>query len=103
MPSIIKGFCSLFGQARQNFGVAELDGMIYVLGGEDEDIELLTVEVFDPHFNTWTTQTSMTMVRKVRHERFQLAINTFTNCNFSKSLTTCLMISTLLRLAAMPP
>lgn len=53
-------------QTRQNFGVVELDGLIYVLGGENEVAELTTVEVFDPHFNTWKPQTSMTMVRSVR-------------------------------------
>lgn len=43
-----------------------MDGLIYVLGGENEDTEvLLTMEVFDPHLNNWTTQTSMTTVRKV--------------------------------------
>lgn len=52
-------------QARQNFGVVELDGLIYVLGGENEAMELMTVEVFDPHFNSWKMQTSMTMIRKV--------------------------------------
>uniref|UniRef100_A0A7N6AIC0 BTB domain-containing protein n=1 Tax=Anabas testudineus TaxID=64144 RepID=A0A7N6AIC0_ANATE len=52
-------------QARQNFGVVELDGLIYVLGGENEVTELITVEVFDPHFSTWKMQTSMTMIRKV--------------------------------------
>lgn len=52
-------------QTRQNFGVVELDGLIYVLGGENEVAELTTVEVFDPHFNTWKPQTSMTMVRSV--------------------------------------
>lgn len=52
-------------QARQNFGVVELEGLVYVLGGENENMELVTVEVFDPHCNTWKTQTSMTMIRKV--------------------------------------
>lgn len=52
-------------QTRQNFGVVELDGLIYVLGGENEVTELTSVEVFDPHFNTWKPQTSMTMVRSV--------------------------------------
>lgn len=46
--------------------MVELDGLIYVLGGENEAMELTTVEVFDPHFNTWKPQTSMTMVRSVR-------------------------------------
>ena len=54
-------------QARQNFGIVEMDGLVFVLGGENEETELLTMEVFDPHFKTWTTQTSMTMVRKVGH------------------------------------
>lgn len=53
-------------ETRQNFGVVELDGLIYVLGGENEVTELTTVEVFDPHFNTWRPQASMTMVRSVR-------------------------------------
>ncbi|MEQ2196382.1 hypothetical protein XENOCAPTIV_023258 [Xenoophorus captivus] len=52
-------------QPRQNFGVVEVDGLIYVLGGEAEDIALTTVEVFDPHFSSWKIQTSMTMIRKV--------------------------------------
>ncbi|MEQ2176600.1 hypothetical protein GOODEAATRI_029667 [Goodea atripinnis] len=53
---------------RQNFGVVEVDGLIYVLGGEAEDIALTTVEVFDPHFSSWKIQTSMTMIRKVTAE-----------------------------------
>lgn len=60
---LIVGRCCV--QARQNFGVVELDGLIYVLGGESEEAELTTVEVFDPHFKTWKMQTSMTMIRKV--------------------------------------
>ncbi|KAF0040837.1 hypothetical protein F2P81_006735 [Scophthalmus maximus] len=52
-------------RARQNFGVVELDGLIYVLGGENDVTELITMEAFDPHFNTWKMQTSMTMIRKV--------------------------------------
>lgn len=65
------GFHTLFlcSQARQNFGVVELDGLIYVLGGESESAELTTVEVFDPHLNTWKMQTSMTMIRKVNPTR----------------------------------
>lgn len=47
--------------------MVELDGLIYVLGGENDVIELITVEVFDPHFSTWKMQTSMTMIRKVQH------------------------------------
>lgn len=45
--------------------MVELDGLIYVLGGENEVSELMTVELFDPHFNSWKMQTSMTMIRKV--------------------------------------
>ncbi|KAL0167800.1 hypothetical protein M9458_036022, partial [Cirrhinus mrigala] len=48
-----------------HFAIAELDGKIYVLGGENEDTEvLLTMEVFDPHCNVWRTQPKMTTVRK---------------------------------------
>lgn len=46
--------------------MVELDGLIYVLGGESEDTALITVEAFDPHCNTWRMQSSMTMIRKVR-------------------------------------
>ena len=45
--------------------MVELDGLIYVLGGENGETELITVEVFDPHCSTWKVQTSMTMIRKV--------------------------------------
>lgn len=45
--------------------MVELDGLIYVLGGETEDLELTSVEVFDPHSNNWKMTTSMTMIRKV--------------------------------------
>lgn len=63
-------------QTRQNFGVVELDGLIYVLGGENEATELTAVEVFDPHFNTWKPQTSMTMVRSVRAQERLLQTGT---------------------------
>lgn len=59
----------LSSQPRQNFGVVELDGLIYVLGGENETAELTSVEVFDPHLSTWRMQTSMTMIRKVSPTR----------------------------------
>ncbi|KAJ0029489.1 hypothetical protein NQD34_004486 [Periophthalmus magnuspinnatus] len=59
-------------QARQNFGIVELDGLIYILGGENDVMELVSVEVFDPHFNTWKTQTDMTMVRKVLSSPFSI-------------------------------
>jgi kelch-like protein 16 (gigaxonin) len=52
-------------QARQNFGVVELDGMIYVLGGENKEMELVTMEMFNPYLKTWKLLPSMTMVRKV--------------------------------------
>lgn len=67
-------------QARQHFAMAELDGMIYVLGGENEDTEvLLTMEVFDPHCNVWRTQPKMTTVRKVRFSSSYLYKST--HCN----------------------
>lgn len=52
-----------------------MDGQIYVLGGENEDTEvLLTMEVFDPHLNNWTTQTSMTTVRKVGQKNTSVSV-----------------------------
>lgn len=52
-----------------------MDGLIYVLGGENEDTEvLLTMEVFDPHLNNWMTQTSMTTVRKVNQSNAPVII-----------------------------
>ena len=45
--------------------MVELDGMIYVLGGESKEMELVTMEMFNPYLKTWKLQTSMTMVRKV--------------------------------------
>jgi len=36
-------------------GVVALDGLLYVFGGERESI-LRTVEIYDPHTNTWTME-----------------------------------------------
>ncbi|XP_034031617.1 gigaxonin isoform X2 [Thalassophryne amazonica] len=57
-------------QVRQNFGVVELDSVIYVLGGETHELQLITVEAFDPHMDTWKMQPSMTMIRKVNGKHF---------------------------------
>lgn len=53
-------------QARHNFGIVEIDGMLYVLGGEDGDKELISMECYDIYSKTWTKQPDLTMVRKVR-------------------------------------
>lgn len=75
-------------QARQHFAIAELDGMIYVLGGENEDTEvLLTMEVFDPHCNVWRTQPKMTTVRKVRFSSFFVLF--CTNPHISSAILSC--------------
>lgn len=52
-------------QARHNFGIVEIDGMLYVLGGEDGDRELISMECYDIYSKTWTKQPDLTMVRKV--------------------------------------
>lgn len=65
-------YCHMFSlKARQHFGIAELDGMVYVLGGENKNTEvLLSMEVFDPHCNVWKTQPNMSTVRKVSCNSF---------------------------------
>lgn len=53
-------------QARHNFGVVEIDGILYILGGEDGERELISMESYDIYSRTWTKQPDLTMVRKVR-------------------------------------
>lgn len=53
-------------QARHNFGIVEIDGMLYILGGEDGEKELISMECYDIYSKTWTKQPDLTMVRKVR-------------------------------------
>lgn len=40
--------------------------MLYILGGEDGDKELISMECYDIYSKTWTKQPDLTMVRKVR-------------------------------------
>lgn len=40
--------------------------MLYVLGGEDGEKELISMECYDTYSKTWTKQPDLTMVRKVR-------------------------------------
>lgn len=67
---IMTAFCiqrSLMSfQARHNFGIVEIDGMLYILGGEDGEKELISMECYDIYSKTWTKQPDLTMVRKVR-------------------------------------
>ncbi|XP_008189737.2 kelch-like protein 3 [Acyrthosiphon pisum] len=38
-------------------GVAVLDGLLYVMGGEmEEPVVYNTVEIYNPNSNTWTTE-----------------------------------------------
>lgn len=53
-------------QPRHNFGIVEIDGMLYILGGEDGEKELISMECYDIYSKTWTKQPDLTMVRKVR-------------------------------------
>ncbi|KAJ6666073.1 hypothetical protein lerEdw1_000977 [Lerista edwardsae] len=52
---------------RINHGVlsAEIDGVLYVLGGEDGERELISMESFDIYNRTWTKQPDLTMIRKI--------------------------------------
>lgn len=40
--------------------------MLYILGGEDGEKELISMERYDIYSKTWTKQPDLTMVRKVR-------------------------------------
>jgi kelch-like protein 16 (gigaxonin) len=48
----------------------EIDGMLYILGGEDGSKELTSMERYDIYSKTWTKQPDLTMVRKVRTVAF---------------------------------
>ncbi|CAI9599571.1 unnamed protein product [Staurois parvus] len=52
-------------EERHSFGVVEIDGVIYILGGEDGDRELISMESYDTCTKTWSKQQNMTMVRKI--------------------------------------
>ena len=45
--------------ARAYFGVAVIDGILYVAGGSHQSGILATVEAYDPATDTWTTKASM--------------------------------------------
>ncbi|EMP36221.1 Gigaxonin [Chelonia mydas] len=51
--------------ARHNFGLVEIDGILYILGGEDGERELCSMECYDIYNKTWTKQPDLTMVRKI--------------------------------------
>lgn len=46
--------------------MVEIDGILYILGGEDGERELISMESYDIYSRTWTKQPDLTMVRKVR-------------------------------------
>lgn len=46
--------------------MVEIDGILYILGGEDGERELISMESYDIYNRTWTKQPDLTMVRKVR-------------------------------------
>lgn len=46
--------------------MVEIDGILYILGGEDGERELISMESYDIYSRTWTKQPDLTMVRKVK-------------------------------------
>lgn len=40
-------------EVRYNFGIVEIDGMLYILGGEDGEKELIFMECYDIYFKIW--------------------------------------------------
>jgi len=47
-----------------NLGVVALDGLLYVIGGNDGSTDLDSVEIYNPITNTWTMITaSMNVAR----------------------------------------
>jgi N-acetylneuraminic acid mutarotase len=49
--------------ARSRLGVVAVNGKIYAIGGENDDVALKTNEMYDPATNTWTTKASMPTAR----------------------------------------
>jgi len=54
--------------------VVEIDGILYILGGEDGERELISMESYDIYSRTWTKQPDLTMVRKVRTKSCVIAL-----------------------------
>lgn len=68
--------CIDIPQARHNFGVVEIDGILYILGGEDGERELISMESYDIYSRTWTKQPDLTMVRKVKTTLYVITLLT---------------------------
>ena len=49
--------------ARFLFAKGQVDGIIYVVGGQNSSGSLATVEAYDPESNTWATAASMPAAR----------------------------------------
>lgn len=54
--------------------MVEIDGILYILGGEDGERELISMESYDIYSRTWTKQPDLTMVRKVRITSYVIAL-----------------------------
>lgn len=54
--------------------MVEIDGILYILGGEDGERELISMESYDIYSRTWTKQPDLTMVRKVRTTSYVIAL-----------------------------
>ena len=50
---------------RRNAGVASVNGLLYVVGGDDGSSNLNSVEYYNPQTDTWITlQTTMEVARR---------------------------------------
>ena len=50
---------SMSGGARSNMAAVELDGLIYVIGGKNDDGALSRVEVYDPVADSWSNASDL--------------------------------------------
>lgn len=44
---------------RKNFSISVVNGKIYAIGGERDNVELSAVEEYDPKLDRWTTGTDL--------------------------------------------
>ena len=65
---------------RRNAGVAAVNGMIYVVGGDDGTTNLNTVEFYNPQTDTWQWLESTMEVERRSGGFFFISLNYFQLC-----------------------